>query len=191
MSTMLRAGFVWCVLGLAGCERAAVPADLQLWLAAARTDPAPRPMLAAPPPPVTATSMATVVGAVDPFDPTNLYPTARSPSTHTSDTSNTDTVRAQSPLEKYSLEQFQLVGLMRQQTRRWAIIHAPDNTIHRLTLGDYIGSRQGRHGRVIVIGDGHVQIQEINPTNDASSDASDDSSQPQWQPRTIEWVLSK
>ncbi|MBT5032619.1 MAG: pilus assembly protein PilP, partial [Proteobacteria bacterium] len=55
-----------------------------------------------------------------------------------------DTNRRQEPLEKYSLDELLLVGSIQRNGEIWAIVRAPDGTVHRITNGNYLGMNFGR-----------------------------------------------
>lgn len=62
-------------------------------------------------------------------------------------------------LENYSLADLQYVGTLEQESL-WALIRAPDSTIHRVQVGNYMGMN---HGRITAITETALQLTEIVP----------------------------
>jgi type IV pilus assembly protein PilP len=80
---------------------------------------------------------------VDPFNQGNL---ARQ-TTKAVDTgggeAGPDLTRRKEPLEAYPIDALKLVGVMEKDGIDWAIIRAPDKTVHRVTEGNYMGKHYG------------------------------------------------
>ncbi len=62
-------------------------------------------------------------------------------------------------LESYSLSDLQYVGTLEQESL-WALIRAPDSTIHRVQVGNYMGTN---HGQIIAISETYLTLKEIVP----------------------------
>lgn len=62
-------------------------------------------------------------------------------------------------LESYSLSDLQYVGTLEQDSL-WALIRAPDSTIHRVQVGNYMGMN---HGQIIAISETYLTLKEIVP----------------------------
>lgn len=79
----------------------------------------------------------------DPFNQRNL----RIQSTEKAETGGgekgPDLTRKKEPLEAYPTDALKLVGVMEQHGINWAIVNAPDNTVHRVTEGNYLGRNYG------------------------------------------------
>ncbi len=71
-----------------------------------------------------------------------------------------DLNRPREPLEEYALESLRMVGTLEKDGRRWALIQTPDGTIHRVTIGNYIGQN---NGRIVGITEFGVELKEIVP----------------------------
>lgn len=71
-----------------------------------------------------------------------------------------DTSRPREPLESYGLEELTMVAMMTLGDRTWAAIRAPDGTVHRLQVGNYIGRN---HGHVMRITETAIDLAEIVP----------------------------
>ncbi len=91
----------------------------------------------------------------------------RRPEQHTQDTiSDTatgprpDIDRVREPLENFPLDTLRFKGTVTKNETKWGLIFAPDNTIHRVLEGNYMGSN---HGRIITLSDGSINLTEIVP----------------------------
>ena len=60
-------------------------------------------------------------------------------------------------LESYSLSDLQYVGTLEQESI-WALIRAPDSTIHRVQIGNYMGMN---HGQIVEISETYMTLKEI------------------------------
>jgi type IV pilus assembly protein PilP len=68
--------------------------------------------------------------------------------------------RAREPLEDFPLDTLRLKGTLTQDGVKWALIFAPDNTVHRVLEGYYMGQN---HGRIISVTDEKIELTEIVP----------------------------
>ncbi len=71
-----------------------------------------------------------------------------------------DTDRKPEALEAFSLDSLALVGQLEKAGERWALISAPDGTVHRIQDGNHLGRN---YGKVVAITDTQVKITEIVP----------------------------
>jgi type IV pilus assembly protein PilP len=72
-----------------------------------------------------------------------------------------DMDRVREPLEDFPLDTLRLKGTIDDKDGiKWALIFAPDNTIHRVIEGNYLGQN---HGRVISVTDQNIELTEIVP----------------------------
>lgn len=62
-------------------------------------------------------------------------------------------------LEAYSLESIKMVGTINKDGL-WALMEAPDDVVHRITVGNYMGTN---HGQVIGVSDQRIDLIEIVP----------------------------
>jgi type IV pilus assembly protein PilP len=69
-----------------------------------------------------------------------------------------DLTRSKEPLETYSLETLQMVGLIRKKSRTHAVIKTPDNSVYHVHAGNYLGQN---YGRITGIADNEVTLTEI------------------------------
>lgn len=69
-----------------------------------------------------------------------------------------DSNRRQEPLEKYSLDELLLVGSIQSKGEIWAIVKAPDGTVHRVTNGNYVGMN---FGRVVNVANFRIELKEL------------------------------
>lgn len=68
--------------------------------------------------------------------------------------------RVREPLEDFPLDTLRLKGSVTQDGVKWGLIFAPDNTVHRVLEGQYIGQN---HGRIISVTDQSIELTEIVP----------------------------
>jgi len=59
-----------------------------------------------------------------------------------------DLNRRREPLEEYPLDALKLVGMLARGTEAWAVIQAPDGTVHRAGVGNHLGQNFGTITRV-------------------------------------------
>lgn len=71
-----------------------------------------------------------------------------------------DPTRRREPLESYSLQELRMVAMMTMEDQTWAAVEAPDGTVHRLQVGNYLGRN---HGQVQRITETSVEMTEIVP----------------------------
>jgi type IV pilus assembly protein PilP len=68
--------------------------------------------------------------------------------------------RPREPLEDFPLDTLRLKGTLTKDGTKWGLIFAPDNTIHRVIEGHYMGQN---HGRIISVSDQIIELTEIVP----------------------------
>lgn len=66
--------------------------------------------------------------------------------------------RPKQPLESYPLENLNYVGLLSKPKSRFALIKTPDNTVHQVEVGNYLGTN---FGLITSITDTEVSLKEI------------------------------
>lgn len=71
-----------------------------------------------------------------------------------------DVDRVREPLEDFPLDTLRFKGTVDKDGTKWGLIFAPDNTIHRVLEGNYLGQN---HGRIISLSDGEIELTEIVP----------------------------
>jgi len=72
-----------------------------------------------------------------------------------------DIERVKEPLEDFPLDTLRLKGTIDDKDGiKWGLIFAPDNTIHRVIEGNYLGQN---HGRIISVSDQIIELTEIVP----------------------------
>lgn len=72
-----------------------------------------------------------------------------------------DRSRPREPLEAFDLSALDLVGTLSVGGRPSALVRAPDGTVHRLRVGNHLGSD---FGRIVGITESSVQLVELVPT---------------------------
>lgn len=78
--------------------------------------------------------------------------------TSSSDRSRPDTTRPRQILEQFALDSLVMVGTMGNGSDISALIRAPDRTVYRVSLGQYIGQNDGR---VVHIDNGGLDLVEL------------------------------
>lgn len=68
-----------------------------------------------------------------------------------------DSDRPREPLEKYALGSLMMVGTLEREGL-WALVKAPDGMIHRVSVGNYLGTD---YGKITVIDKQRIEIKEI------------------------------
>ena len=72
-----------------------------------------------------------------------------------------DIDRVKEPLEDFPLDTLRLKGTIDDKDGiKWGLIFAPDNTVHRVIEGNYMGQN---HGRIISVTDQTIELTEIVP----------------------------
>jgi len=71
-----------------------------------------------------------------------------------------DHSRTKQKLERFGLDALAMAGVMTINGKRFALIKANDGSLHRVTIGNYVGLF---HGKVTQISDREVKIQEMLP----------------------------
>lgn len=59
-----------------------------------------------------------------------------------------DMNRRREPLEEYPLDALKMVGTLQRGKQAWAIIQAPDGTVHRAAVGNHMGQNFGAITRI-------------------------------------------
>ena len=73
---------------------------------------------------------------------------------------NPDSSRPKQPLEVFPLDTLSMVGLLEQNEQLWGLIKDPQNIVHRVQVGHYMGQSEGR---IIEISDSAIYLIEIIP----------------------------
>lgn len=72
-----------------------------------------------------------------------------------------DLSRPPEPLEAFVLESLELVGTLNVGGRQSALVRAPNGQVHRLTIGDHMGTD---FGRIVSITPSSIQLVEVVAT---------------------------
>lgn len=94
----------------------------------------------------------------DPFAAANLRPTL---SAKAAGGAQPDANRRHEPLEDYPLDSLKMVGTLSRGAQVWAVIEAPDGTVHRVQRGNYLGQN---FGRIRTISESKLDIIELTQT---------------------------
>ena len=71
-----------------------------------------------------------------------------------------DPRRRKQPLEKFALGDLVMRGILGDANTIWALLEASDATLHRVSVGNYVGLY---NGRIIEVGNKTVKIIELTP----------------------------
>lgn len=93
---------------------------------------------------------------VDPFSAANLIQARPTPDGGPAP----DPTRRKEPLEEFPLDALNMVGTLSNDASSWAIIRAPDGTVHRAGAGNYLGQN---YGQIQAVKDAEVTIVELIP----------------------------
>lgn len=73
---------------------------------------------------------------------------------------NPDSTRPKQPLEDFPLDTLRMVGTLEQDHQTWGLIKDPQNIVHRVQIGNYMGQSEGR---VTEISESSISLVEIVP----------------------------
>lgn len=76
---------------------------------------------------------------IDPFAAFNLMPQGQKSASGP----RPDPNRRKEPLEDYPLDSLKMVGTLSRGKQAFAVIQAPDGTVHRTQVGDHLGQNSG------------------------------------------------
>lgn len=69
-----------------------------------------------------------------------------------------DPTRPREPLEGFPLDALSYVGTLSRDNELWALVQAPDGTIHRVQIGNYMGQN---YGRITAITPTAIELREL------------------------------
>ncbi len=70
-----------------------------------------------------------------------------------------DPTRRKEPLEQFPLDALSMVGTLSKGDISWAVIRAPDGTVHRAAAGNYLGQN---YGKIVKVSDEKLEITELH-----------------------------
>jgi type IV pilus assembly protein PilP len=73
---------------------------------------------------------------------------------------NPDSSRPKEPLEVFPLDTLSMVGILEQNDQLWGLIKDPQNLVHRVQIGNYMGQNEGR---ILEITESAIFLVEIVP----------------------------
>lgn len=71
-----------------------------------------------------------------------------------------DLTRNREPLEEFPLDGLRMLGTIYKGKAVYAMVKAPDNVVHRVTLGNHMGQN---YGKIVKITDTQIDLAEIIP----------------------------
>jgi type IV pilus assembly protein PilP len=69
-----------------------------------------------------------------------------------------DPLRRKEELEGFALDTLRMVGTLEQNQTKWGLIRTRNGTLHRVRVGNYMGTN---NGQITSIGDDAIQLTEI------------------------------
>ena len=96
----------------------------------------------------------------DPFTPSAEGSVTPLPGAQQGSGIHPDANRPREPLEEYPLDTLRMVGTLEKDGQTWALVRAPDGTIHRVRPGNYLGQN---HGKIARITEYEIELTEIIP----------------------------
>jgi len=144
------------LLALTGCNQSRDIQDLQQFTENAFKDYVPQvePLPALKP---QAVFIYTASALTDPFDESNLQEKVE-PLPLEGGEEGPDRSRRKEPLELFPLDSLKLVGVLEQNDENWAVIRAPDASVHRVRAGNYMGEN---FGEIDAVGENTVELTEL------------------------------
>ena len=79
-------------------------------------------------------------GRRDPFSPQQRTAATTKPTDQPKPSNN----RQPSVLERYAVADLRMVGTISKNQTSWGLLESPDGIVHRVVVGDYVGTHQGR-----------------------------------------------
>ncbi len=73
---------------------------------------------------------------------------------------NPDSTRPREALEVFPLDTLSMVGILEQNDQLWGLIKDPQNIVHRVQVGQYMGQSEGR---ILEINETAIYLVEIVP----------------------------
>jgi len=73
---------------------------------------------------------------------------------------NPDSTRPKEALEVFPLDTLSMVGILEQNDQLWGLIKDPQNIVHRVQVGQYMGQSEGR---ILEINETAIYLVEIVP----------------------------
>lgn len=66
--------------------------------------------------------------------------------------------RNREELEQFELDSLRMVGTMVDESNQWGIVRDPDGVVHRVRVGNYMGTNVGK---ILTIEEGRIELREI------------------------------
>jgi type IV pilus assembly protein PilP len=145
------------VLALTGCGQQADLSDLKAFTENAFKDHVPEvdPLPALQP---QAVFIYTASSLPDPFDRENLKEKVEARPLDHAGVDGPDSSRRKEPLEAFPIDALRLVGVLEQNGENWAVVRAPDKTVHRVKQGNYLGTN---FGEIVAVKENTVDVSEL------------------------------
>ena len=69
-----------------------------------------------------------------------------------------DSQRPKEPLESFPLDTLRMVGILVQNDVTWGLVKDPNNVVHRIQTGNYVGQNEGQ---IIAVNEQQIDLIEI------------------------------
>ena len=66
--------------------------------------------------------------------------------------------RNKEELEQFELDSLRMVGIMESEEDQWGIVKGPDNVVHRVKVGNYMGRNTGK---ILNVFEDRIEVREI------------------------------
>ena len=66
--------------------------------------------------------------------------------------------RNKEELEQFELDSLRMVGTMKNEDDQWGIIKAPEGSVHRIKVGNYLGRSTGK---ILNVYEDRIELREI------------------------------
>ena len=151
---LIRIGWLCLIVGLTACSDTDGLDDLREFTAAQKAKKA---SAIAPLPSIKETEkfQYTASSIVSPFSEENVLPEIKATLEISPILPDQDRIRQ--PLEYFPLDALKMVGTLEQSGRTYAIVFAPDDTVHSVTKGNYAATQLGE---VIEVLEGEIVLEE-------------------------------
>lgn len=147
-------GVIWLFMGLTACSNNDGLNDLRAFTEAERAKKA---SAIEPLPSIQEAEIFkyTASSIVSPFSEENVLPEIKATLEISPILPDHDRIRQ--PLEYFPLDALKMVGTLKQSDQTFAIVFAPDDTVHRVGVGNYVGTQLGE---IIEVGESEVVLEE-------------------------------
>jgi type IV pilus assembly protein PilP len=100
-------------------------------------------------------------GSKDPFELVQKETLADAAATESANSGvHPDPNRPKEDLELYALDSLKMVGTLKKDEILWALVQSKDDTVHRVKVGNYVGTSDGK---ITDVSENEIKLMEIVP----------------------------